>query len=212
MRTGVFSSLSLFIGGQQLMRERDLARNREQGLTTSEQEPFRPRHEYRALRATIRERGTARIWVFTVGLLTWAALALATLALSAPPVATIVPLFALAAVFEAVYALHVGAERVGRYLAVFHADSWERTIGLFGRPPGAVSPDPLFSPLFLLAAIVNLEPLLPAGPTAPELTFVLGAHALFALRVLSARAAARRQRAVDGARFEAARNTQLKND
>jgi hypothetical protein len=144
--------------------------------------------------------------VFAVGLLSWAALALATMALSEPPITTVVPLLALASVFEAVHALHIATERIGRYLSVFHEDSWERTLALFGQPsqgiPHPISPDPLFSIPFLLAAIVNLEPLLPAGPTAPELTFVVGAHALFVLRVLSARATARRQRAVDAARFE----------
>ena len=34
--------------------------------------------EYKALRATIRQRGTARTWVFGAGLAAWAALALAT--------------------------------------------------------------------------------------------------------------------------------------
>lgn len=155
-----------------------------------------------ALRATIRERGTARVCVFGAGLAAWAALALATAALAAPPVGTLVPLVALAAVFEAVYALHAAAERIGRYLSVFHDDRWERAAASFGRPSGAISLDPLFSVTFVLAAIVNLEPLLPVGPTPPELVFVIGAHALFALRVVSARAAAKRQRAVDAERFQ----------
>src|SRR3954465_15690792 len=34
--------------------------------------------EYKALRATIRQRGTARAWIFVAGLAAWAALTLAT--------------------------------------------------------------------------------------------------------------------------------------
>ena len=39
-------------------------------------------------------------------------------------------------------------------------------------------------------------------PTQPELVFIAGGHALFLVRLFSARAAAARQRAVDLARFE----------
>src|SRR5438552_11434259 len=89
-------------------------------VTLSEQE------QYRSLRATIRERGTARVWLFAGGIAVWAALAVTIGALSAPPVATLVPLLVLVAAFEGVYALHVGVERVGRYLEVFFEDGWER--------------------------------------------------------------------------------------
>src|SRR5262245_51277 len=93
------------------------ARADERIVTPSEQE------QYRALRATIRERGTARVCVFLGGVAVWAAIAVTTGAISAPPIATLVPLLMLAATFEAVFALHVGVERVGRYLAVFYEDS-----------------------------------------------------------------------------------------
>ena len=46
-------------------------------MTLAEQE------EYRSLRATIRERGTARVWVFVGGIVAWAALITATAALAA---------------------------------------------------------------------------------------------------------------------------------
>jgi hypothetical protein len=160
------------------------------------------REEYRALRATVRERGTARVWVFTAGLIGWAALTTATAALTSPPVATLVPLVALAATFEAVFSLHAGVERIGRYLRAAHDDEWERVAAAFGRPAGAVAIDPLFTVPFLVAAVVNLEPLVAAGPTREELAFVGSAHVLFALRIVLARAAAARQRAVDAARFE----------
>src|SRR5215467_1128950 len=86
----------------------------EQSLTNSELA------EYTALRTTIRERGTARIYVFVGGIVGWGGLAAATAALTASPVGTLLPLVVLAAVFEAVYALHIGVERVGRYLQVFY--------------------------------------------------------------------------------------------
>jgi hypothetical protein len=157
--------------------------------------------EYGALRDTIRERGTARIWVFVVGLAAWAALVVATAALAAPPIATLVPLALLAAVFEGVFALHVTVERIGRYLAVAHADAWEGTASQFGRPRGAIALDPLFVVPFLAALVINLYPLLPSAPTLQEIVFVAGSHALVAIRILWARAAAARQRAIDEERF-----------
>jgi hypothetical protein len=157
--------------------------------------------EYRALRATIRERGTARVCILVAGLLGWAALAAATAALTSPPVATLIPLVALAATFEAVFSLHASVERIGRYLCAAHDDEWERVAAAFGHPSGAIAIDPLFTALFLVAAVVNLEPLMVTQPTKEELVFVGGAHALLALRIVVARAAAARQRDVDAKRF-----------
>lgn len=166
----------------------------------------REQEEYRALRDTIRERGSTRVWVFTVGLAAWAAILTSLVALSVPPAATFISLVALAATFEAVLALHASVERVGRYLLVFHGDAWERTAGLFGRPRGGLTVDPLFSGLFVLAAIVNLLPLAPANPRASELLTIGLAHVAFAARVIIARTLAGRQRAIDTARFEELKN------
>ena len=167
--------------------------------------------EYRALRATIRERGSARVYVFVIGFVAWGALAVATASLTSIPVASLLPLLVLAAVFEAVFALHVGVERVGRYLQVFHETgdgaAWERTAMAFGRPKGAAVADGLFTMPFLLAALFNIMPALIAQPTPAEIVFVVGAHALFVLRIAVARAAAARQRVVDLERFR-----QLKPD
>jgi len=157
--------------------------------------------EYAALRATIRERGTARVYVFALGLLVWAALTLAAVVLVVPPVATVVPLVALAATFEAVFALHTGVERIGRYLLVFHDDRWEQVAGIFGHRPGSPRTDALFAVPFLVAALVNLMPLLSTTPIVQELVMVGLAHAVFGSRVLLARAAAGRQRALDTERF-----------
>lgn len=164
-------------------------------------------HEYQALRATIRERGTARVWLFAIGVAIWASLVLAAVALALPPVSALVPLIALAATFEAVFALHVAAERIGRYLLVFHGDQWERMAGSFGRVKGGPAVDPMFTVPFLLAAVVNLMPLLLTTPIVQELVLVGGAHAAFAARVLVARSAAGRQRTLDTGRF-----TEMKRD
>jgi hypothetical protein len=170
--------------------------------------------EYSALRATIRERGTARVYVFAGGFAVWSALVVATAALAFSPLATLLPLLFLSATFEALFALHAGVERIGRYLHVFHETAtateagtpttarWEQAAAAFGRPKGAATSDALFSIPFFLAAVFNVAPALLVEPTMPELIFIGGAHALFVLRLLVARETARRQRAIDQARFE----------
>jgi hypothetical protein len=168
-------------------------------VTTSDQD------EYIALRATIRERGTARVCLFAGGFVAWGALTLATAAMASTPLATLLPLLVLAALFEAIYALHVGVERIGRYIQVFHegaqGQGWEHAAMAFGRPKGAATVDALFSIPFVLATVCNVAPALIVGPTIEEIVFVAGAHALFALRLFLARAAAARQRAIDLERF-----------
>ena len=163
--------------------------------------------EYRALRATIRERGTARVWVFVVGVCAWTALTVATAALASTPLATLLPLVVLAATFEAVLTLHIGVERVGRYLQVFHeADDqpggWEHAAMAFGRPAGAVAVDGLFVVPYLLMTLFNLAPAAIASPTTAELVVIGGTHALFVLRLIVMRHAASKQRAIDLERFE----------
>lgn len=161
----------------------------------------RSMEEYAALRATIRERGTARVYVFALGLAVWAALALASVVLVVPPVTTLIPLMVLAATFEGVYGLHVGVERIGRYLLVFHDDRWEHAAGVFGHRSGGARADALYVVPFLVAALINLVPLLTTTPIVQELAIVGLAHAVFGARVLQARAAAGRQRARDTERF-----------
>ena len=150
------------------------------------------------------------------GIAAWAALAIATAALASAPVAVLLPLIVLAAIFEAVYALHVGVERIGRYIHVFHEHGagdagrtggagwagWEHLASAFGKPAGAATSDPLFCAMFFLAALANALPALMLNPLREELIFVGGAHVLFVIRLLAARHAARNQRAIDQARFE----------
>jgi hypothetical protein len=163
--------------------------------------------EYRALRETIRERSTARVWIFVAGIASWAALALATAVLAAAPSTTLVPLLLLAAAFEAIFALHMGVERIGRYVQVFHeaADeraAWERTAMAFGPLPGGNGIDPLFLACFAIAATLNFAPVLVAAPVAVEVVVLGGAHLLFVVRLALARRAAAGGRAGDLARFQ----------
>jgi len=163
--------------------------------------------EYRSLRATIRERGTNRVGICVVGLTAWAALTLATAALAALPIATALPLLLLAAVFEAVYALHTGVERIGRYLQVFYEDTpgerhWERTVMAFGQtaPPGGS--DPLFGRYFWMATVTNVVPAALAAPKVEEWIAVGVFHVMFLVRIALAHRHAAGQRASDRQRFE----------
>jgi hypothetical protein len=169
--------------------------------------------EYRALRATIRERGTARLAIAAFTFVSWAALAVAVRAFLTQPVATLVPLLVLVAGFEVVFTLHIGVERVGRYLQVYFepADdeppAWERTLMRFARDRAARrgAPDPLFAGLFVLAAILNVANtgLLSVESEATVLGMpvelaVFGLlHLVFLLRVAQARRLARDQREAD---------------
>ncbi len=162
--------------------------------------------EYKALRATIRQRGTARIWVFGSGLAAWATLALATTLVSIPLI-TIIPLLLLAATFEAVFGLHVAVERIGRYLEVFYEDRWEQTAMAFGAPMAGTGTDPLFTVLFGLATMCNFVPVMLSEPVRVELAVIGGVHVLFITRLVVARHAAGRQREADRARFR-----QIKDD
>jgi len=163
--------------------------------------------EYRALRATIRDRGTLRIWLFFTVIAIWGAATIATASLAALPVATLLPLLILAAGFEALFSVHTGVERIGRYLQVFYAPEeierdWERTVMAYGRAYPGASADPLFSWHFLLAVVLNFVPVLLAEPVRLEVSVVGTVHLLFAVRVVAARRSSSRQRALDLERFE----------
>jgi len=161
-------------------------------------------NEYRALRETISHRGTAKVWIFVAGMIGWAALTMATAALAMLPVATFLPLLILAVTFEAVFSLHVGIERIGRYLQVFHEDAtgWEHAAMAFGRPFKGTGTDPIFVVHFLIATLLNIVPALLAEPVPLELVVVGAAHVLFVVRVMLAWRSAGRQRAADLRRFE----------
>jgi len=139
--------------------------------------------EYETLRATIRQRGTMRMVLAWLGIGLWAALVLVIAAAIQLPALSLVPLLVLAVSFEVVYALHVGVERVGRYLQVFHGDVWEDTAVAYGQRFRGAGPDSLFSAVFALAAIVNLLPIVSIDPTPAEWIPLGLAHLLFLLRL-----------------------------
>jgi hypothetical protein len=164
----------------------------------------RAQEEYKALRATIRERGTARVWVFVFGMTAWGAITVATASVASSPLAVLLPLLVLAATFEGVLSLHAGVERIGRYVQVFFeedATGWEHAAMAFGRPAGSITTDALFSIPFFLAAMCNIGPALITEPIRAELVVVGGAHLLFVVRLISARAGTAKQRAIDLERF-----------
>lgn len=136
----------------------------------------------------------------------WGATAIATNALITVSVSTLVPLLVLAAGYEAVFALHVNVERVGRYLQVFHEQSggWEHVAMRFGqRFPGS-GPDPLFSRLFTLAVSINFIPVLLVGEI-PEIVVLAILNLIFINRVRLGRQFAARQRSEDVTRFQSIR-------
>ena len=164
--------------------------------------------EFTALRATISARGTTRVVIAAVTVGIWAVLTVVLVLFSDLPLAVLVPFAVLAGGFEAVHALHVGAERIGRYLQVNYeegpdAPQWETAAMAVGPalPGGGV--DPLFSGLFIGAAVLNLAAALPVAPIWQELVFVGVCHAGLILRIVRARIAAARQRVVEFESFKA---------
>ena len=158
--------------------------------------------EYTVLRHTIASRGTARITLLPVTLIGWALVAGTLSVLGNNPAMSLFPLAVLAGGFEAIHAMHVGVERIGRYLQVFYEGSadvprWETTAMAIGPalPGGGV--DPLFSVIFTLATLLNLMAAIVPGPTRLELSVIGLMHGAFLLRLVRARWAATRQRTVD---------------
>jgi hypothetical protein len=162
----------------------------------------RERDEYVAMRDTIRSRGTLRIVLLPIVFTAWAAAAIATAATITIAISMLVPLMVLAAGFEAIYALHVNVERIGRYIQVFHepAGGWEHVAMAYGqRFPGA-GPDPLFARVFVLATSLNFLPVALGGAVL-EIIALAVLHLLFINRIRVAGAAVGRQRAEDLERF-----------
>ena len=165
------------------------------------------REEFAALRATIRSRGTARMVLVPIIFIGWALAAIATAAALTVAISTLVPLMVLAAGFEAIFALHINVERLGRYLQVFHETEggWEHVATSYGQrfPVGT---DPLFSRLFVIAVSVNFLPAA-LGGDVPELVVLAALHLLLVNRIRVAGGAATRQRAEDLERFRALKDT-----
>jgi len=162
--------------------------------------------EYQALRDTIRERGTTRVWLLLATFVAWGGLAIATAALAALPIATLLPLLVLAVGFETGFAVHTGVERIGRYVQVFFESEdadrgWEHRIMAYGEAVRGPASDPLLASYFWIATIFNFVPALLANPAPVEWSVVGMIHLLFMVRVGVARRQASRQRAIDLDRF-----------
>jgi hypothetical protein len=158
--------------------------------------------EFTTLRETIANRGTARLVLLPLTVIGWALVAGVITASGGSPVGALFSLAVLAAGFESIHALHTGVERIGRYLQVFYeteanGPKWETTAMAVGPalPGGGV--DPLFSVLFAVAAIINIIPALMASPTRLETAVVGLCHLALLVRLVRARGAAARQRAVE---------------
>ncbi len=167
--------------------------------------------EFAALRQTIASRGTTRMVLLPITLIGWSALSLLLLLFSGVPVGCLLSLAVLVGGFEAIHALHVGVERIGRYLQVFYETGsdtprWETTAMAVGPslPGGGI--DPLFSVVFICATFLNAIPALLPQPTTLELGVIGALHAAFVFRVIRARGAAARQRAVELETYRALRN------
>lgn len=187
--------------------------------------------EYRQLRAAIRERGSLRVALFVATIGAWAVAAGLVAALMPLPMTSLLPLTLLVAGFEAVHALHVGAERIGRYLYVRYESGiaggsprneglandspmndgspnhlplmWEGAVAAFGAGHRASTRPAggLFALSFTIAILVNFL-VTALGGTQAELAGIGALHALALVRVLAAQRAAAGQRAEDQKRFE----------
>jgi hypothetical protein len=166
--------------------------------------------EYRVLRETIATRGSLRPILLVIGLASWAMTLTAALAWIPYPLAAMIPLLLLFATFEGIRPLHFGAERIGRFVQVFHEEdgqpgrplsdtpSWERVAMRLSTVPGTGG-HPLFVPVFFLAAIVNTLPVLLAQPQATTIEVIaMGVpHLAFMIWLLNADRALRTQRAAE---------------
>lgn len=155
------------------------------------------------MRDTIRQRGTARMVLAPVVFIGWAATAVATAAVITVALSTVVPLLVLAAGFEAILALHMNVERIGRYLQVFHErdGGWEQVAMAFGQRFPGTGPDPLFSQLFVFGVSVNFLPAALGGEVI-EVAIIAVIHLAVVYRIRTARGIAARHRAADLERFE----------
>ena len=158
--------------------------------------------EFTVLRQTIAARGTVRVALLPVTVIGWTSITAALLqGLTIPGLLSLVSLSVLIAGFEAIHALNVGVERIGRYIQVYYEGPdeamWETTAMSVGPglPGGGI--DPLFTVVFVAASALNLALAVPELRTITGLVTVIPVHAIFWIRVIRARGAAARQRAVD---------------
>jgi hypothetical protein len=170
--------------------------------------------EFTVLRQTIAARGTVRMVLLPVTVIGWTSITAALLqGLTVPGLLPLVPLSVLIAGFEAIHALNVGVERIGRYLQVYYegrsdGPMWETTAMSVGPglPGGGI--DPLFTVVFIAVSALNLALAAPELRTMTAIVALVPVHAIFWIRVIRARGAAARQRAVDLETYRAVKSGQ----
>lgn len=167
-------------------------------------------HEYASLRQAIAQRGQMKATVALVGVLGWAALWMAAFVLITDERATAVPLAVLWAAFEIIRPLHIGAERLGRYLQVFYEragtlPAWEHTAMALGAAVPGAAGHPLYIPLFVGATLLNATALWVDGPLTFAGALMLGPHLALLWWLWRADRAMRVQRVDDLARLQALR-------
>ena len=179
--------------------------------------------EYSALRETIRSRGGLRPIAFVSGIAGWAAVLVAILAWVPTPLASVVPLLVLLAMFEVIRALHLGVERIGRYVQVFFEETgsgsapttppaWEHTAMAFGPSVPGAGVHPYFLPVFFMAIAVNFLAVVFPGPVMVELATLAVPHAAFVIWVIYCDLGMRKQRDSELARFRALRAASRRAD
>jgi hypothetical protein len=170
--------------------------------------------EFRILRDTIRARGGLRLTLSLAGLAVWALTLVAVLAWLPYPIAGTIPLLLLAATFEVNRMLHLGVERIGRYLQVFYEESsvasngppaWEHTAMHFGPTAPGAGGHPLLLPLFIFATLINFLSVVLPGPIPLELGVMTVPHVSFVIWTLFADRGMRQQRARELERYRALR-------
>jgi hypothetical protein len=167
--------------------------------------------EFDALRETIRSRGTARPIAFLLGISVWGALLVAVLAWLPNPLAATLPLTVLVGTFEVVRTLHLGVERIGRYLQTFFEaheigtplipPAWETTAMAFGPTLPGAGGHPLFLPIVVIATLLNYLAVIFPGPVVVELWTLAIPHIAFVVWMVYCDRAMRKQRASELARF-----------
>ena len=168
--------------------------------------------EFEVLRQTIQSRGGARPLVLLLGLSAWAGVLVVVLAWLPNPAASVVPLVVLLATFEVVRALHLGVERIGRYIQVFFEEdsggsaptggpAWEHMAMHFGGSVPGAGVHPYFVAVFFIAVPVNFLAVLFPGPVLVELVALAVPHLAFLVWMLYCDRGMRRQRVAELARF-----------
>ncbi len=176
--------------------------------------------EFMVLRQTIAVRGTVRMALLPITVIGWTSITVALLRgglETLPPLLALVSLSVLIGGFEAIHALNVGVERIGRYLQVYYegtqeGPTWETTAMAVGPglPGGGI--DPLFTVVFAALTALNLALAFPELHSIKTYVVVLPVHAIFWVRMIRARGAAARQRAVDLETFRATKATQVSGE